>query len=235
MSLFGFFASRAGPSREEHSRERRIAKAQRRMVERDLVGRDVVDRKVIDAMSRVPRHLFVEEKFRDSAYRDQPLEIGHGQTISQPYMVAKMSELLEIRIGDKVLEIGGGCGYQTAVLLELGARVFCVEIIPALAQSLEERLKKLGYRNFEIACHDGHQGWSEHAPYNSILVAAAAPSLPAALMEQTAPEGKILAPIGTDQGDQMLKRWTREGTGWRCEEIMPVRFVPLVGGGSETP
>lgn len=198
------------------------------MVARDLVGRDVRDRRVLDAMGRVPRHLFVPEELRPYAYEDRALDIGFGQTISQPYIVAKMTELLEIQPGDRVLEIGSGCGYQSAVLMELGARVFGVEIVPGLAATIEERLKRLGYRAGGFVQGDGRLGRPDLAPFDAVIVAAAG-AIPRALFDQTKVGGRLVAPVGEPEGEQMLRRWRRTEEGWSEEDVFPVRFVPLTG------
>jgi len=176
----------------------------------------------------VPREAFVPSHFILQAYDDKPLEIGHEQTISQPYIVAHMTELLAPRPGERILEIGAGCGYQTAILLHLGAEVFAVEILPSLAQALEARLRSLGFERFHVSCHDGRRGWPEHAPYDGVLAAAAPAELPAALFDQTRVGGRIVAPVGTGSA-QTLNRWTREEEGWMEERIAPVRFVPMTG------
>ncbi len=207
-----------------------LDRARRRMLNRDLRGRGIRDQRVLAAMARVAREQFLPPQLAAHAYDDNPLEIGHGQTISQPYIVARMSELLEVRPGHRVLEIGGGCGYQSAILLELGAEVFIVEIVPELARAIAPRLAALGYRRFHVSCHDGRLGWPEQAPFDGILVAAAAPRLPEPLKDQACVGGRILAPIG-GPSEQMLQLWRRLNGGFRCEETIAVRFVPLTGGG----
>ena len=217
-----------GPGRKESSR---LEKARRRMIEVDLAGRGIEDRRVLAAMGTVPRHRFVKQQLAAMAYEDHPLDIPQGQTISQPYIVAKMTELLNLEPGDKILEIGAGSGYQTAVLLEMGATVYCVEIIEELATALEERLRNLDYASFEVSCHDGSLGWAEHALYDGILLAAAPKRLPRLLLEQAREGATIVAPIEGEKG-QTLKRWIRSGDRWTSEDIIPVRFVPMVGGAS---
>lgn len=203
------------------------------MIEVDLKGRGITDPRVLEAMSRIARHEFVRPELALSAYDDSPLGIGYDQTISQPYMVASMTENLDVGEGSRVLEIGSGCGYQTAVLMEVGADVFAVEIKANLADEAAERLNRLGYDRFELACRDGRGGWPEHAPYDAILIAAAAESLPPALGEQLKTGGRIVAPIGQGR-DQCLMMWTKsgegpEGRGGLVEKkLYPVRFVPLL-------
>lgn len=197
------------------------------MIEVDLAGRGIKEKRILRAMGKVPRHLFVERDLVRNAYDDSPLDIGHGQTISQPYIVAKMTELLEVGRGDRVLEIGSGSGYQAAVLMELGCFVYCVEILPELAEQLRDRLKRLGYKNFKVACHDGHGGWTENAPYDAILVSAAPVNLPRNYFEQVHLGGRIVAPVG-DVSQQYLMRWVVNLHRWEKEEIFPVRFVPMI-------
>jgi len=226
---FPFFFNSNDDSLDRSEREsRKLASAKKRMITEDLAGRGIQDERVLAAMQKVPREAFVPLEHRASAYKDHPLEIGWGQTISQPYMVAKMSELLEIEAGEKVLEIGAGSGYQTAILLELGANVCCVEVIPELAEGMERRLRELGYGNFRVSCHDGNWGWPQFLPYDAILLAAAAPGLPPAMEDQLQFGGRMVAPIGEVDGDQVLMRWLRTPDGLAEEEIMPVRFVPLI-------
>lgn len=227
MKLPDFFFRREGAARVPPSDEARLSKARGRMVRIDLIDRGIRDEAVLEVMGRLRREEFVSPEQAGVAYEDTPLQIGHRQTISQPYIVAKMSECLDVRPGESILEIGSGCGYQTAVLLELGATVFAVEIIPELAATMERRLTQLGYQDFEVSCHDGSLGWPEHAPYDAIILAAAPATLPPALMEQVKMGGRIVAPIGDDQA-QALMRWTLSPEGWNCEELISVRFVPLV-------
>ena len=209
---------------------------------RKWLGKRKLETRVIAAMAKVPRHLFVPESTRRQAYENRPQPIGHGQTISQPYMVAVMTDLAELEPGDRVLEIGTGCGYQTAVLAELAARVYSVEIVPELAGPAVERLRAQGHANVEIRCGDGARGWAEHAPFDAIIVTAAAwHRVPPALIEQLSPGGRLVIPVDRsaqaarfpfiDQ-DQELMVLTKDEEGRIDErEVLPVAFVPLVEGG----
>lgn len=198
------------------------------MVEEQLWARGIRDRAVLEAMARVPRHEFVEPDLVPRAYDDCPLTIGFYQTISQPFIVARMTELAGIVSGARVLEIGVGCGYQTAILLAAGARVEGIEIIPELAASARDTLTRLGFSNFEIHIGDGFQGWPAGAPYDAILLGAAPVLAPDPLLDQLAWGGRMVAPLGYPE-DQRLWFITREGDAFNREEIFPVRFVPMVG------
>lgn len=200
----------------------------RRMVEEQLWSRGVRDHAVLEAMARVPRHEFVHPDLAARAYDDCPLMIGFGQTISQPFIVARMSELAHIVPGVRVLEIGVGCGYQTAVLLAAGAIVEGVEIVPQLARWAQQTLSRLGYQDYEIHVGDGFQGWPAGAPYDAIMLGAAPVLAPEPLLEQLAQGGRMVAPLGPPE-DQRLWVITREGGAFKREEIFPVRFVPMVG------
>ena len=176
-------------------------------------------------MESVPRHLFVPESFQASAYEDGPLPIGEGQTISQPYIVAFMSEAIRIGPGDRVLEVGTGSGYQTAVLARLAGHVFTIETRPRLAQEAQVRLRTLGVSNVTVRVGDGYDGWPEEAPFDAILVTAAPREAPQALLDQLATGGRLLIPLGGI--DQELVRFTRLESGYERESLLPVRFVPL--------
>lgn len=200
------------------------------MVETQIEGRGITDPRVLAAMRQVPRHHFVDDSLLEEAYSDHALPLGYGATISQPYMVAKMSELLAIKSGDRVLEVGAGSGYQTAVLVALGAEVFAVEIIEALVAPAQARLRRLGYEDgVHLRCDDGSLGWPEHAPYAAILVAAAAPRVPSALISQLAPGARLVIPVGTHSQELCVLR--RVTGGLAEQRLWPVRFVPLVGAG----
>lgn len=188
---------------------------------------------VMKALARVPRHAFVAATDQDAAYVNRPLPIGHGQTISQPYIVAVMTDLLDIAPGDRVLEIGTGCGYQAAVLAELADRVFSVEVVPSLAAAARDRLAALGYRNVAIRVGDGYDGWPEEAPFDGILVTSAPPRLPPRLVEQLKPGGRMVVPVGLPGETQMLFRCVKTPDGEIAQEAkLPVAFVPMVPAGS---
>jgi len=200
----------------------------RRMVDSQLRSRDITDRRVLAAMGQVPRHRFVRPMDQPLAYTDAPLPIGHRQTISQPYIVALMTQLVEPRPEDTLLEIGTGSGYQAAVLATLARRVISVERIPELAQQARSVLLELGIENVEILEGDGTRGYAAEAPYAGIVVTAGAPRLPEALRDQLAEGGRLVLPVGSRDG-QMLERWTRRGGEVQRERIAPVAFVPLIG------
>ena len=202
--------------------------ARERMVVEQIANRGVKDPRVLEAMRRVPRELFVDAGLRERAYDDRPLPIGHGQTISQPYIVARMCELLELAGHEKVLEIGAGCGYQTAVLGELARWVYGVEIVPDLADRAERNLSAAGVKNAVIDCFDGTTGWPEHAPYDGIVVAAGAPRIPVLLLAQLADGGRLVIPVGPRE-DQVLQVIRRRGDEFETHREAPVRFVDLVG------
>jgi protein-L-isoaspartate(D-aspartate) O-methyltransferase len=201
--------------------------ARKRMVDEQVAGRDVTDESVLSAMRRVPRHKFVDAGAQRLAYSDQPIPIGHGATISQPYVVAKMTELARVRPGDRVLDVGTGSGYQAAVLAEMGAEVYGIEIVPELAERAAAVLAELGYRA-EVRAGDGYAGWPEHAPFHAIIVAAAAPTLPKPLVDQLAPGGRLVIPMGVGIQELMVIEKDPRG-GVRTETILPVRFVPMTG------
>ncbi len=198
----------------------------KQMVESQIRGRGIQDERVLAAMSQMPRHQFVNAPWKDLAYGDHPLPIGHQQTISQPYIVAYMSEAAEIDPKDKVLEIGTGCGYQAAVLGEIAQKVYSIEIIPELAQRARQTLAQLGYKNIQVKTGDGYEGWTEYAPYDAIIVTAAPEKIPQPLIDQLAINGKMVIPVGswlqkivvlTKTEDRIIK-----------EETIPVRFVPMI-------
>jgi protein-L-isoaspartate(D-aspartate) O-methyltransferase len=204
------------------------ARARQQMVEHDLAGRDIKDARVLEAMQRVPRHKFVPDDALPVAYADMALPIGADQTISQPYVVAYMTQLLQPQPTDSVLEIGVGSGYQTAVLAEMVRSLIGIERIESLAQAAEQRLSALGYENVVIHVGVGTEGYPQHAPYDMILVAAVSPCIPEPLVEQLADGGRMVIPIG--EGDeQFVERITRRGGSLHIEKLLPVRFVPLIG------
>jgi protein-L-isoaspartate(D-aspartate) O-methyltransferase len=198
------------------------------MISGQLVSRGISDERVLAAMRKVPRHLFVPEDQQDSAYGDYPLPVGHNQTISQPYIVAYMTEALELEGREKVLEIGTGSGYQTAVLAELAREVFTVERIEELLTDAKAKLGTLGYRNIRFKVADGTLGWAEHSPYDAIIVTAAGPEVPKPLVEQLAEGGRLVVPVGR-RFNQRLVRVQKEKYSYREQQLMGVRFVDLVG------
>lgn len=193
-----------------------------------FTGRAKMSAAVRDALARVPRHRFVEPGDECVAYLNQPLAIGHGQTISQPYIVALMTDLLELQGIERVLEIGTGSGYQTAVLAGLAAEVFSIEIVPELAATAAARLRDLGYHNVHVRLGDGNTGWPEHAPYDAIIVTAAG-RVPSALLEQLKQGGRMVIPIAHGDGNQVLSIAKKTSQGTQYREVLPVRFVPLTG------
>ncbi len=210
-------------------RDRRV-----RMVDAQIVARGVRDPRVLAAMRKVPRHLFVDPSQRAQAYEDHPLPIPGNQTISQPYIVALMTELLELKPGARVLEIGTGSGYQSAVLAELAGEVYTIEIVPELARSAASRLKDLRYGNVTVREGDGYRGWTEHAPFDAIIVTAAPERIPEPLVDQLAPGGVMVIPVGGFF--QELKVFHKSADGRVTEkDILPVRFVPMTGEVEKTP
>jgi protein-L-isoaspartate(D-aspartate) O-methyltransferase len=206
-----------------------FAAARDRMVETQLTRRDIRDPRVLDAMRAVPRHLFVPPDAVDEAYEDHPVSIGFGQTISQPYIVAWMVEQLRLTPDSRVLEVGAGCGYQTAILARLAREVFAVDIIDALTTRARATLDALGVTNVQLATRDGSLGWPEHAPFDAIVVAAAAREVPPALVDQLADAGRLIVPVGGEQF-QTLRLVERRGGETGVEDLVDVRFVPLVVG-----
>lgn len=200
-----------------------------RMVQKLHDHYKISDERVLDAMNRVPRHQFVPQALQAQAYRDNALPIAGGQTISQPFIVARMTELLELSGQEKVLEVGAGSGYQTAVLSLLARKIFAVERIPNLAREAEMKLRYIGIRNFSIKCSDGSEGWPVYAPYDAVLVAAGSPRIPEPLVNQLKVGGRLVIPIGDDQKSQHLVRLTRSETGFSSEDFGPCAFVPLIG------
>ena len=205
------------------------AASRARMIAEQIRARDVRDPRVLDAMARVPRERFIPETHRHEAYEDHPVPIGFGQTISQPYIVGFMTEALRVEASHRVLEVGTGCGYQTAVLAELARDVYSIEVLGELADRAGRTLGGLGYANVHIRTGDGHGGWPEHAPYDRILVAAAAESVPAALVDQLADTGVMVIPVGVSH--QELRVLQRHGGRVDLLATLPVRFVPLVRRG----
>jgi protein-L-isoaspartate(D-aspartate) O-methyltransferase len=198
------------------------------MVAQQLAARDITDRQVLEAMGRVPRHEFVPAPMRPLAYADSPLPIGHGQTISQPYIVALMTQLTAPRPAHKALDIGTGSGYQAAVLAELVQDVYSIEIIEPLANEARQRLQSLGYKNIHVRCGDGYRGWPDEAPFDIIIVAAAPDHVPEPLIEQLAPGGKLVIPVGDQWQDLLVVEKADDGTVTR-RQVAPVAFVPMTG------
>ena len=205
-----------------------LARERRRMVDEQVRARGVNDRRVLTAMEQVPRHRFVPDDMRDSAYDDRPLPIGEGQTISQPYIVGLMTDLLDLKPSDKVLEIGTGSGYQAAVLSRLVSDVYTIEIVKPLGEQARGILDFLGYKNVHTRIGDGYKGWPEAAPFNAIIVTAAPPKVPEPLLKQLAVGGKLVVPEGSSWQD--LTVYTRQKDGsFSKETVLPVRFVPMTG------
>jgi protein-L-isoaspartate(D-aspartate) O-methyltransferase len=206
-----------------------FASARVRMVRDQLAARGIRDRRVLEAMVRVPRHELVPAAERDAAYADQPLPIGCGQTISQPYVVAAMTEAAQLAPGARVLELGTGSGYQTAVLCELGCDVYSIEIVPELAAAAAAALARLGYAtdHLHLRVGDGYAGWPEAAPFAAIIVGAAPPSVPPALIDQLAVGGRLVIPVGDDHQELLVT--TRGAAGATTTRLFPVRFVPMTG------
>jgi protein-L-isoaspartate(D-aspartate) O-methyltransferase len=211
--------------------EDREAQARTRMVAEQLRGRDVKDQRVLDAMGRVPRHLFLPPDGRFDAYEDHPVSIGFGQTISQPYIVGFMTQALRVEATHRVLEIGTGCGYQTAVLAELAGAVYSIELVPQLADRARRTLDELHYTNVHVRIGDGYAGWPEEAPFDRILGAAAPESVPPALLDQLADGGILVIPVGV--WDQELRVLRKRGDTIETLSTLPVRFVPMVRGSTQ--
>lgn len=198
-----------------------------RMVNAQILGGGVTDARVLAAMRRVPRHRFLPDEESEDAYGDYPLPIGHGQTISQPFIVAYMTEALKLKPGEKVLEIGTGSGYQAAVLAELGMQVFSIEIVEPLARFAKEKLQQTGYDQVHVRAGDGYQGWPEESPFEAIILTAAPEHIPQPLLEQLAVGGRMILPVGGYAQDLVLIQRTEEG--YQRKTLLPVRFVPMTG------
>jgi protein-L-isoaspartate(D-aspartate) O-methyltransferase len=217
------FAERRERMAREIERDARATK--------EYTGQSTLAANVMAAIRKVPRHRFVPTEYALVAYDNRPLPIGEGQTISQPFIVALMTDLVAPKKSDVVLEVGTGSGYQAAVLAEIGARVFSIELIESLGSEARKRLEALGYGNIEIRIGDGYKGWAEQAPFDGIVVTAAAPRIPQALVEQLKPGGRMVIPVGGEADVQWLKLVTRRAdSGYDERKILPVRFVPLVPG-----
>jgi len=199
------------------------------MVESQMRSRDITDEKVLKVMEEIPRHEFVPDNYRERAYADTPLPIGYGQTISQPYIVALMTQLLQVKPSDRVLEVGTGSGYQAAILGKLASEVYTVEIVEPLAKSAAERLRRLGYTNVHVKHADGYYGWKEHAPYDVIIVTCAPDHIPQPLLDQLADGGRMVIPVGPPGAYQVLWKIERKGEEIISHRITGVVFVPLTG------
>jgi len=203
---------------------------QETMLARAWLGKDQLDARVMAALAGVPRHEFLAANQSEVAYDNAPVRIGHGQTISQPFIVALMTDLLQPKPGDVVLEIGTGCGYQAAVLSRLVAQVYSVEIVPGLAAEAAARLARLGYHNVAVRAADGYEGWRDREPFDAIIVTAAAARVPQPLLNQLRPGGRLVVPLGPPHADQMLTVLTRSRQGGvETRQILPVAFVPFTG------
>lgn len=220
FSLLPAFLAYPGDSNE---------KSRQRMVEHDLKGRGIKDKKVLEVMGKMPRHLFVDASLRDRAYEDYPLPIGEGQTISQPYVVALMTEALRLKPTDRVLEIGTGSGYQAAVLAELVKDVYTIEIRKGLAEKAENRLKELGYRNIRVKYGDGYFGWEDQAPFDAIIITASANHIPPPLIKQLKDNGRLIIPLGSTVYFQTLTLAVKKKGELDLEQITSVAFVPMIG------
>jgi len=205
-----------------------LAAAREQMVQRQLAARGVRDPRVLEAMRKVPRHELVPPELRGEAYDDRPLPIGHGQTISQPYIVAAMTEALRLAGDERVLEVGTGSGYQAAVLAELAREVYSIEIVAPLAERARRDLARLGYANVQVRQGDGYRGWPEHAPFDAIVVTAAPDHVPEPLLAQLAPGGRLVLPLGGSFAQELVLL-TRGADGVTRQELLPVRFVPMTG------
>jgi protein-L-isoaspartate(D-aspartate) O-methyltransferase len=223
--------SRAGSAEPQETREWR--EARKRMVHEQIEARGVRDPRVLEVMRKVPRHQFVPAEMQSFAHSDGPLPIGYGQTISQPYIVAFMSEALELKPQDRVLEIGTGSGYQAAVLALLAREVYSIEIVEPLGKEAEARLRRLGYANVRVRIGDGYRGWPEAAPFDAIMVTAAPDHVPPTLVEQLCEGGRLVLPLGRYEQD--LIRIRRTPKGLVHENLLPVRFVPMTGEAEKTP
>ena len=203
------------------------------MVNTQIIGGGITDTRVIAAMRRVPRHEFMPSYEAEDAYGDFPLPIGHDQTISQPFIVAYMTEALKLSPGEKILEIGTGSGYQAAILAEIGAQVFSIEIVKPLAQYAKDNLSKLGYHQVNVRAGDGYEGWPEESPFDAIIITAAPDHVPAPLLDQLTMGGRLILPVGGYSQNLVMIRRTKEG--YQRTELLPVRFVPMTGEAEKGP
>jgi protein-L-isoaspartate(D-aspartate) O-methyltransferase len=229
MLLISFAECTEGEKIPERNLKGDFKAMREKMVESQIKSRGVRDPRVLSAMLKVERHLFVPKEFQNSAYSDQPLPIGEGQTISQPYIVALMTELLELKGGERVLEVGTGSGYQAAILAELAAEVYTIEIVEKLASSAQKVLLELGYQNIKVKAGDGYLGWPEAAPFDAIIITCAPDHIPKPLLDQLKEGGRMVVPVGTYSQDlkKIVKRYGKIET----TDIIPVIFVPMTGEG----
>jgi len=223
-SLYFLFSNYASLLAGDHYDQKRQA-----MISHDIKGRGIKDKAVLDAMGKIPRHLFVEKSLMNKAYADHPLPIGEGQTISQPYVVALMTEALQLKPTDRVLEIGTGSGYQAAVLAEIVNEVYTIEIRKALADRARKRLRDLGYQNVKVKYADGYFGWKEHAPFDAVIITAAANHIPPPLIKQLKEGGRIILPLGSTLYYQTLTLVKKKGGDLDVEQMGAVSFVPMTG------
>ncbi len=231
-SLLGGGCQPEGNGNSQLLLESDFAVARARMVQHQLADRDIRDPRVLAAMAKVPRHEFVPEALRGQAYEDRPLPIGHDQTISQPYIVGFMTEQLKLEPTDRVLEIGTGSGYQAAVLAELVAEVYSVEILEPLASQARATLNRLNYSQIQLRTGDGYQGWAEHAPFDAIIVTCAPDHIPVPLIEQLRDGGQMIVPVG-ESSTQELVLLDKHGDTLKRRAVLPVRFVPMTGQAEE--
>jgi len=225
LVLFAIFLALNSLGQEK----KHLTNARKRMVDVDLKGRDIRDKKVLEVMGRVPRHLFIDKSLRWQAYSDHPLPIDAGQTISQPYIVALMTQELKLKPGEKVLEIGTGSGYQAAVLAGITDNVYTIEIQPKLAKKVRNTFKKLGYSKIISKQADGYFGWKEYAPFDAIMITAAVNHIPPLLINQLKDGGRLILPLGGTQFYQNLTMVTKKSDKIKVRHIIPVRFVPMTG------
>ena len=230
LAMIGCHNGSGSDARSQAGESDAHASLRERMVELQLKapGRDITNARVLAAMGKVPRHEFVPANLRHEAYADHPLPIGHGQTISQPYIVAFMTEVVDPKPGDRVLEVGAGSGYQAAVLAEVVSNVFTIEIVEPLAKRAEADLARLGYANVQVRTGDGYQGWPEAAPFDAILVTCAPDHVPQPLVAQLKEGGRMIIPVGAF-GDQELYLLEKRGGQVQRRAVLPVRFVPMTG------
>lgn len=234
LSFIIVTATFAMPAKGDLQEEERFATAREKMVREQLLGRDIKDENVVRAMAKLPRHLFVDASLSGKAYNDHPLPIDEGQTISQPYVVALMTQAIGVKPGQKVLEVGTGSGYQAAVLSEMGGQVYTIEIRPKLAEKARSVLQSLAYGDVKVRPGDGYYGWPEAAPFDAIMVTAAANHIPPPLLEQLAEGGKLVIPLGSTAYFQTLTLVEKKGEKRYTRHIGSVQFVPMVGKILET-